>query len=310
MPEVYQYAKIDAMKCTKNAHDEHVSFKEVLDLSELSKSTGVQLIDLCDFVASKPKLAAEYFFRQRQRQAYPEIIDLDGECTLDQTRSYPEMVEYFNSIFDDYDVAQIPSVFASKIRNSQSKAFHEKVMTFELSSKLMALQKILLNYIGQPYVSAHVRYDDRYHGSCSNEPKRLLLEWVQQEEEEEQESLSMTMPGTVYFASSSPRAVVCYKQYFEGAGLQVFTLEDLLVKEDVAQLLSTIRVPNQIMYPILDQLLVSLGNRVILKSRMPQFSTFHMIIRMRHSLMFPDEPLPRQDSFRPPLLGKDFYFGF
>ena len=306
MPEVFEYAALDARKCKTNS-EKHVSFKEIMDTSQLSKSTGVQFVDLCDFVASEPKLAAEYFFQQQQRQSLPEIIDLDGECTLGQTRSYPEMIDHFNSIFGDQDVALIPSVFTSKNRNSQSKTFLQNVLSFHPSSKMMALQQIILNHIGQPYVSAHVRYDDRFRRRCSSEPK--LLDWVRQE----QESLNMNMPHPpVYFASSSQTSTVCNRQFFEHAGLQAFTLSDLLVKEDVSQMLSSIKVPKEIMYLILDQLLVSLGEKVILNNKMPQFSTFHMVVRVRHSRMFPDEPPPRQGSFMgngTPLLGKDFYFG-
>eukprot|EP00986_Skeletonema_menzelii_P001098 scaffold298_cov130-Skeletonema_menzelii.AAC.1 len=171
----------------------------------------------------------------------------------------------------------------------------------------MALQQIILNHIGQPYVSAHMRYDDRSRRRCSSEPK--LLDWVRQE----QESLNMNMPHPpVYFASSSHTSTVCNRQFFEHAGLQAFTLNDLLAKEDVSQMLSSIKVPKEIMYLILDQLLVSLGKRVILNNKMPQFSTFQMVVRVRHSRMFPDKPPPRQGSFRrnsTPLLGKDFYFG-
>ena len=289
MTQVYKDATLDAGKCKKDTLDEHVSFKEVMDLSQLSKSTGVQFFDLCDFVASEPTLAADYFFQQRQRQSHPEIIDLDGECTLGQTRSYPEMVDHFNSIFGDDDVALIPSAFATNNLNCQSEAFLDNVLSFHPSSALMELQQLLLNHISQPYVSAHVSYADDHKFVCSEERKQVLLDWI------EQESLSLprkigakakenTPP--VYFASSSLEAAVCYQRFLEDAGLQTFTLSDLMVKEDASQMLSSMNVSADLVALILDQLLVSLGNNIILESKTPQSSAFHMIVRARHSRLF------------------------
>ena len=266
MPQVYEDAKLDAKKCADN---EHVSFKEIMDLSQLSKSTGVRFVDLCEFVASEPTLAAEYFFQQHQRKSHPEIIDLDGKCTFGQTRSYPEMVNHFNSIFSDDNVALIPSAFATESLNSQSKAFLENVLAFHPSSDLMALQQLLLDHIGQPYASARSRrgdYADNHRFVCSDERKQVLLDWIQQENSSTPRKIgAKENTYLAFFASSSQEAAVC-KQFFDDAGLQAFTLSDLLVEEDASQMLSSMKVSAEIVAPILDRLLVSLGNKVTLES--------------------------------------------
>ena len=74
------------------------------------------------------------------------------------------------------------------------------------------------------------------------------------------------------------------------AGLETFTLSDLLVKEDASQILSFMNVSADadLVALILDQLLVSFGNKITLESKTPQSSTFHfhMIVRTKRSRLF------------------------
>lgn len=89
-----------------------------------------------------------------------------------------------------------------------------------------------------------------------------------------------------FFASSLQNAVKCYKQFLSDAGFQFFCLDDLIAQENSLQeLLSDIKVPKSTVYLILDQILVSFGNRVVLvkkKNTLTKGSTFQGIIKARH----------------------------
>ncbi len=70
--------------------------------------------------------------------------------------------------------------------------------------------------------------------------------------------------------------------------------------------MSDIKAPESIVYLVLDQMIVSLGERVVMRSDF--FSTFQMIIRVRHADLHP-EIMPRQLGPRfEPKFGRDFHF--
>ena len=97
---------------------------------------------------------------------------------------------------------------------------------------------------------------------------------------------------SVFLASSSQEAVKCYKQFLSDAGYSTLSLNDMLVqekshKQKLSQLLSAIDVPKSTIYLVLDQILVSLGNRIVLlQAKFGGSSTFHSVIKTRHELQY------------------------
>ncbi len=91
---------------------------------------------------------------------------------------------------------------------------------------------------------------------------------------------------SVFFASSSQEVLSCYKQFLSDAGVQVFSLNDLLgqQKNRTQKLLSAIEAPKSTIYLSLDQILVSLGKQVVLLDRRNRniHSSFQKVIQTRH----------------------------
>jgi hypothetical protein len=184
------------------------------------------LIDICDFVESEPTFAAHYFVENKQ--VSPSRIDLDGACTPKRTRSYSEMVAFFNSTFSDKAVAIIPSVFISKNRNDQSKAFLESVLRFAPSNKLLKLLQVISNRLSPKYIGVHERIGDHRTFRCFTATGRKYIYMYRMTEllhMIQRESLAMAKEKneadstpSVCFASSSQGAVTCYKQFLGDAG--------------------------------------------------------------------------------------------
>ena len=78
-----------------------------------------------------------------------------------------------------------------------------------------------------------------------------------------------------------------YNQFLRKEGFQVFGLDDLLAQErnfNLHKLISDIKVPKSTVYLVLDQILVSMGSRVVLVSKPGVTSnSFHQVIKTRHN---------------------------
>jgi hypothetical protein len=267
-------AKLDAKNC-----ENHVKFSEIIDMSKLSSRINVSFIDLCDFVKEQPALVAQYFrsteddVKQKEKNQ-PKSIDLVGSCTIGRTRSYAEMVEYFQSIFAEKVVAIIPSAF---ILYNSDRELKRKVMGYVPAPNLLKLMLILRKSLPVKYIGVHLRYKDGHDFQCDSdsENKIEVLERIQNEHHLRR----------VYIASNSQKAVKCYKDFLSDHGYQAFHLDDLLEEQKNAiHLLPEIKVPRSEMSMVIDQNLVSMGKRIVLINRSGyEFgSTFQWMINIRH----------------------------
>mmetsp|Transcript_25117 Transcript_25117/g.38016 ORF Transcript_25117/g.38016 Transcript_25117/m.38016 type:complete len:127 (+) Transcript_25117:976-1356(+) len=105
----------------------------------------------------------------------------------------------------------------------------------------------------------------------------------------EKNEVTANSTPSVFFASSSQEALSCYKQSLSDAGVQAFSLNDLLGQEknSTQKFLSAIKASKSTIYLSLDQILVSLGQQVVLLSKRTGHernipSSFQMVIKTRH----------------------------
>ena len=272
-------AKMDVNQCNNN----HVKFSEIIDMTKLSAMINVTLIDLCDFVKEQPALASKYFQWNVEKQ--DTLIDLVGKCTIRRKRSYPEMIDYFQSIFAEETVAIITSTFI--LVNTDEK-FKRKVMGYEPSPNLLKLMRVLRKSLSTNYVGVHLRYDDFLSFECDShsENKKEILDMILREEPAMRRysntSATTTLPN-VFIASNSQEAVKCYKDYLNEHGYQTVHLNDLLEEQkSVIDLLPQIKAPSSVRNLVLDQNVVSMGKKIVLVNRSRFGSTFHLIITIRH----------------------------
>lgn len=266
-------AKLDATKCLgvpKNT--KHVKFSEIIDLSKLSQTTNVSFVDLCEFVEKEPVLTLQYFHQESPVQK----IDLDGQCTIQHRRPYSKMVNHFQSIFSNSTVAIIPSAFRVRATNSQSKAFKRNFLVYPPSFNLLAAIHSVRARLPPDYIGLHMRYEDEYNFECSSEKKTEVLDMIQHENLAMMEKDETNGTSSVFIASSSQKAVTCYKQFLRDAGSRTFCLNDVVEKDSAV--LASIKAPLGTIYLVLDQIMVSLGNRVVLHSKMGG-STFQDVIK-------------------------------
>ncbi|KAL7455133.1 hypothetical protein ACHAWC_006705 [Mediolabrus comicus] len=169
-------------------------------------------------------------------------IDLSGECTLDQRRSYDAMVEHFESAFWKDAVAIIPSAFILRAKNFQTDRFRRNVLGYTPSTNVLELVHILRDRLSLNYIGVHLRYRDNAEWSdndevrfnCSSENKTGVLRMIQHE----QLALGLVTKNvttannntpSVFLASSSQEAVKCYKQFLSDAGYSTLSLNDIML---------------------------------------------------------------------------------
>mmetsp|Transcript_56022 Transcript_56022/g.65448 ORF Transcript_56022/g.65448 Transcript_56022/m.65448 type:complete len:457 (+) Transcript_56022:328-1698(+) len=262
-------AKLDATKCLgapKNT--KYVKFSEIIDLSKLSQTTNVTFVDLCEFVEKEPVLTLQYFHPESPVQK----VDLDGYCTIHHRRPYSKMVNHFQSIFSNSTVAIIPSAFVIRSSNSQSEAFSRNFLVYPPSSNLLAVIHSVRARLPPDYIGLHMRYKDKYNSEkCFSENKTEVSDMIQHENMAMMEKDGTNGTSSVFIASNSQKVVTCYKQFLRKAGFRTLSLSDVLEKD--SSVLASIKVPLSTIYLVLDQIMVSLGNRVVLQSKMG-ISTF------------------------------------
>ena len=305
-PDHLDYVKFDAEECLKSPEESsHVKFSEIINMTQLSQSINVPFTDLCDFVKEEPALAKKYFFRSK-KQMKPEqsTIDLSGRCALKcdagackgPLRSYTEMVEHFKTIFGRDDaVAIIPSAFILHNSNSHSKDFRLNVFSYPPTSNLLGILRILRNRLPTNYIGVHLRYrddvdwadDDEIAFQCSGKMagKAEVLDMIRHGHLTmiEQNKAAANSTPSVYFASNSQEAMKCYKQFFSDEGVQAFSLNDLLARErnSTREFFSAIKASKSTIHLNLDQILVSLGQQLALRSK-ERASSFQHAIEVRH----------------------------
>ncbi|KAL7474951.1 hypothetical protein ACHAW6_000891 [Cyclotella cf. meneghiniana] len=277
-------AQDDAKKCMSSP-EKHQKFSEIMDVSRISRATGTQFIDLKDFIGQEPELTLEYFFRDEPSL---HLIDLDGRCTLNHTRPYPNLVEYFQSMYSNKSVAIIPSAYKINCRDTQSHFFQEQILAYPLSDQLSTLLQKLRDggpsALRDAYIGVHARYGDNYNFNCSSESKQDLLDLIQHETSLSDEHKKNTTPS-VYFASSSPTAVTCYTQHLNEVGIPTYSLADFLAgAPDVIR--STVNVQENVLFPVLDQIMVAHGKYLafLQTTETKKISTYQDAIKMRHNL--------------------------
>eukprot|EP00804_Cyclotella_cryptica_P025519 CCRYP_012015-RA/>CCRYP_012015-RA protein AED:0.11 eAED:0.11 QI:0/-1/0/1/-1/1/1/0/394 len=280
--EFIETAKRDAKNCRDNPN-EHEAFEEIVDIEKISNATGVEFIDLKDFMTAEPKLLSEYFLGNSARLL--PLIDFRGTCTLNYTRSFPELVEYFQSIFANDTVAIIPSAFFMPQGNF---SFIRNILAAQPSPKLLSLFRNIRDRMHSSrwdnFIGVHLRFRDRYEFSCQTENATGIIGQIQNASLSMIEKNETDRSPSVFFASSVQEANKCYKQILGQAGFVTFDLSDLLIGDVTAERLSEIfHVRKIIILPLLDQIMVSLGKRVVFSGQMT-ISTFQSIIRIRHKL--------------------------
>jgi hypothetical protein len=298
-PDHLDMVKLDAKECLKSPDESsHVKFSEIINMAKLSEAINVPFTDLCEFVKEKPALAKRYFHQMEQMKPEQRTIDLSGTCTLDHRRSYADMVEHFESIFAKDAVAIIPSAFILSNANSETKNFEQNVFRYPPSSNLSEFIRILRDRLPKNYIGVHLRYRDdaeyseydEYRFKCS-ENKTEVLDMIRRGHLAmiEKNEATANITPSVFFASNSQEALSCYKQFLSDVGVQAFSLNDLLgpEKNSTRKFLSAIKASKSTIYLTLDQILVSLGQQVVLLSKrlghernIP--SSFQTVIKTRH----------------------------
>lgn len=280
-------ARYDAVLCKRNQYN-YPTFSEIINISELSRLMNVTMIELGDFIRYKPRLASKHFIRRRTSD---RLIDLDGSCTVNYRRPYSEMIDFFEANFSNDTVAIIPSAFVVRNTNSESTKFGSSVAAFPPSSKLGRALQYVRDRLPPCYIGVHVRSSDHQWFNCSSELMLPLLSEIQKEaasimamnESKSGSGIDGNCNNTpsVFFAGNSRKAVFCFTRILREAGFNTFVLEDFFGGNTQLHVFQMIKVERGVLFALLDQFIVSLGQRIVTRSEVG-VSTFQGLIKMRH----------------------------
>lgn len=280
-------ARYDAVLCKRNQYN-YPKFSEIINISELSRLMNVTMIELGDFIKYKPRLASKHFIRRRTRD---QLIDLDGSCTVNYRRSYSEMIDFFEANFSNDTVAIIPSAFVVRNTNSESTKFGSSVAAFPPSPKLGRVLQFIREHLPPRYIGVHVRSPDHHQFNCSSETMLPLLSEIQKEaasitamnESRSGSGIQGNKSKTqnVFLAGNSRKALECFKRILREAGFNTFVLDDFFVRNTQSHVFETIKVERGVLSALLDQIIVSRGQRIVTRSELG-VSTFQGLIKMRH----------------------------
>uniref|UniRef100_A0A7S2UE97 Peptide-O-fucosyltransferase 1 n=1 Tax=Attheya septentrionalis TaxID=420275 RepID=A0A7S2UE97_9STRA len=252
------------------------SFSELMDFDEIEKRSGIHFVDLPDFMNEKNH--STKFWHEGNRRK----IDFDGRCTLNYTRTYPDMVKVFEDNFStDPTIAVIGSAFIIRNRKPENLGFSDKqlFLGFPPSKKMLHIIKKMREKLPQYYHGVHIRFFDNQKFNCKDLEITQMFDSILQEA---QHNFTATGETTMFVGFSHPTLKRCMTEYYINSTCNVMFLDDLMDEDsDIQSLVENVRVEKGTLYLVLDQLLIALADHIVFRDLMGG-STFQGLIKARH----------------------------
>ena len=276
---------------------EFPSWQEVLDFNEVSKRTGVRLIDLYDFVKSKSNACMYEFLRQ------PIPVVSIQEMT-GKSKTWGEFIKRFKKQFYHHNIALLGDVFSldhydSELFESHNRMFaqynntarlqiSDGIHSMALSAKALELLKAALAHLPNDYAAVHIRAgdsEDEQIQTCNDEvvvtEYNKLIDNIQESGASE--------GSTIYIASNDGRAKECFNEISQNKYSllnldDVFELDSLILESKMQEILDEMTIDESTKLLLLDILLVSLGSKVhFAMINFPMgYSSFQKLINTLH----------------------------
>jgi hypothetical protein len=293
---VNKYIPQDIEKA-KNLKIAFPSFKEIFDFDDFTTKTGIQFMDMREFVIQYPNYSTNRNFKNDTLWCKGPLEEMKikfvRNCGMDST--FDELVPFFNQhCGGDHDdrndavVAVLGSAFVmpQPLPNSTYFDHHiqnvfSKYFGLKLGDKFMTLLKSLYEQFTAvvdhgDYSAVHVRFQDGMKiPSCNTTRVRnLYLELFARLKER-----NVTHGSHVLVADSNPAAFDCFQYHAAAAaaGSDVvyrgFRIKDYIILDNgnhnnpnhskIKEMFNNINVQKDTLYLLLDQIMVGLGKEVV-----------------------------------------------
>ena len=273
------------------------SFREIVDFSSIQEITGLNVVDMPDFmtkaISSGANISSDSSFWCRPKNG--QRLDFEGKCSLNRTRSYEEVVDLFQKEYEvesDCTNAVIGSAYIIRTKfesfnHEASARFDEFFKSFAPSPKFLAVLKEVHERLPEDFVGVHLRFRDRANFQCPGKETAEIKSTFENALKELRKR-NVTRGTRILIGRSHRSAKDCFNWYANG-DYTATTVNDIL--EDVAKaepMISSIQMELDTIYLVLDMLALSLG-RIVVTVSQASFggSTFQELLNYRHG--FRDE---------------------
>jgi len=308
-------ATVDANMARNNPHDSFPSFRELVDFDVISNELGIDFVDLHDFVRDEPHATFDVGEGAKLDLVVP------GNCSNSTAptesgensanRKWDAVLDEFRSRFrTSGSVVPVPALgsvfklfaFEDAHPISLSDKFDRMFFAFPLSEKLLRLVATIWNHLPSPrYVGIHLRTKDKMNlrDRCSNgnnvhnaggeadDEVALMFQSVFNELIEKG-----VEPGTpiLLAGNDGKHAQRCFNALAPNGTFVATTIDEVIhrgtdpaLAEAVENQMVEIHTESSVVWLLLDQIFVSLGERIVLsRYHFNKDSTFHQMIQVRH----------------------------
>lgn len=270
-------AKKDATKAVQSPNN-FPSFTEIIDFSTVTQHTGLEFIDLPQFMLTKSSSSTSSWSTGKRKR-----LDLDGKCSASGRREYGDMVELFNSNFGKSRIAVIGSAYVignnfTSYHEEKSQEFAKLFLAFPPTPKLQKLLMQVHALLPKDYAGLHIRVNDGQKLDCTSEKVKSAYDRIFGELQENNVT-------AVVIAGSDPTTKQCFNRLAIGKGFEAVSVNDVVRQhQQIQALIQTFKVQRKTVDLLLDQILVALGKHIVLNDDLFRLgSSFHRVIRAWHA---------------------------
>lgn len=271
-----------------------LSLGELIDFSVITEEIGLDFIDMPEFVRQQNRLHASVPIVEQQEQwcaggdearkklTHPRRGPSNERCEHGDNGndSYEEMARFFNETCSD-EVALIGSAFVlprkfSEFNPDLGSLTLRIFYAFPPSEKLLHLSKVLIKDLPRSYAGVHIRFPDKAELMCMD----TSIEDLYSEIGRELQDQNVSKGSQVLLGNSNPKAKECFKTHL-GNLYPVVTINDLIDQSEEAQrIFASIKTDRSAIFILLDQILLSVSDVLVMKTTTFQ-STFQRMIDSR-----------------------------
>lgn len=290
-------AKSIVSKKTNNKDNKFPSFLEILDLSELTEHTGLQVMDMQEFV-TMPFITSFFFtwcpgpmnnFKNEMREMFVP------SCVESMQISFSQLVPFFERACGKARVALIGSAFVmpTPVEDDQNEdddpyfslelknKFHEYIEGATPSPKMLKLLGSMYQLLPEGYVAVHIRFGDFLQiDDCDEDVVKKAYQDVLNGLAVEKDVKNGTQ---VLIGNGNKEAKRCFEHHAMGR-YPVTTINDIISDHPYIQdLVNDIHTDKNNVYLFLDIILLSVAEHIVFSHAGVNANTFQSQIKFRHN---------------------------
>lgn len=280
---------IDAVKTdVRKASDPEIkfpSFVELFDFDDLSQKTGLKVIDMRDFAKDPKNIDPTLWCTGEVNRIQTKMTP---RCLSTNKTSFSDLVPQFQDVCgSDQRVAVIGSAFVMPYPEwleSKMVFFHEKPGFKELlypSPKFLSVVKKIHSHLPLNYTGVHIRFKDNLEVDACDE---VVVKETYNRVFDKLKQQNVPPNGYVLIGNGNEASLKCFKHHAKGS-YNVSTVQDIIDSDEAIKLdVDEIEAENGTLLILLDQILIAMGDTIVLQKMGTTANTFQFRITQLHEM--------------------------